>query len=58
MWFSPLFIHLIYLIYVSTISLSSDTPEEVIGSNYKWLWATIVGAGNWTHDLWKSNQYS
>ena len=26
-----------YLFYVSTLSLSSDTPEEGIGSHYRWL---------------------
>jgi hypothetical protein len=29
-----LFIH---LMYVSTLSLSSDTPEKGIGSHYRWL---------------------
>jgi hypothetical protein len=27
--------------YVSTLSLSSDTPEEAVRSHYKWLWATM-----------------
>jgi hypothetical protein len=27
--------------YVSTLSLSSDTPEEGIRSYYRWLWATV-----------------
>jgi hypothetical protein len=31
----------IYLIYVSILSLSSDTPEEGIGAHYRWLWATM-----------------
>ena len=26
--------------YVSTLLLSSDAPEEGIGSHYRWLWAT------------------
>jgi hypothetical protein len=26
-----------YFIYMSTLSLSSDTPEEGIGSHYRWL---------------------
>jgi hypothetical protein len=26
--------------YISTLLLSSDTPEEDIGSHYRWLWAT------------------
>jgi hypothetical protein len=37
-------------IYLSTLPLSSDTPEECIRSHYRWLWATMV-AGNWTQDL-------
>jgi len=38
--FSPLslsFKGFIYFMYVSTLSLSSDTPEEGIGSHYRWL---------------------
>jgi len=31
----------IYFMYVSTPSLSSDTPEEGIGSHYRRLWATM-----------------
>ena len=31
----------IYLFYTSALSLSSDTPEEGIGSQYRWLWATM-----------------
>jgi len=27
--------------YVSALSLSSDTPDEDIGSLYRWLWATM-----------------
>jgi hypothetical protein len=27
----------IYFMYVSTLSMSSDTPEEGIGSCYRWL---------------------
>jgi len=27
--------------YVSTLQLSSDTPEEGIRSHYRWLWATL-----------------
>jgi hypothetical protein len=30
-------VYFIYLIYVSTLSLSSDTPEEGAGSHYRWL---------------------
>jgi hypothetical protein len=29
------------LVYISTVSLSSDTPEEGIGSHDRWLWATM-----------------
>jgi hypothetical protein len=31
----------IYFLYMSTLLLSSDTPEEGIGSRYIWLWATM-----------------
>jgi hypothetical protein len=31
----------IYLFYMSTLSLPSDTPEEGIRSHYRWLWATM-----------------
>jgi hypothetical protein len=31
----------IYLLYVSTLSLSSDTPEEGVRFRYRWLWATM-----------------
>jgi hypothetical protein len=27
--------------YLSTLSLSSDTPEEGIRPHYRWLWATM-----------------
>ena len=30
----------IYFTYVSTLLLSSDTPDEGVGSHYRWLWAT------------------
>jgi uncharacterized membrane protein YecN with MAPEG domain len=30
-----------YFIYMSTLSLSSETPEEGILSHYRWLWATM-----------------
>jgi hypothetical protein len=33
-------IFLKYSMYVSTLSLSSDTPEEGIRSHYRWLRAT------------------
>jgi hypothetical protein len=29
------------LLYVSTLLLSSDAPEEGIRSHYEWLWATM-----------------
>jgi hypothetical protein len=31
----------IYLLYISTLSLSSDTPEEGVRFCYGWLWATM-----------------
>jgi hypothetical protein len=31
----------IYLLYVSTLWLSSDTPEQGIRSHYGWWWATM-----------------
>jgi hypothetical protein len=31
----------IYLMHMSTLSLSSDTPEEGVRSHYRWLWATM-----------------
>jgi hypothetical protein len=43
--------------YVSILSLSSDTPEEGITSYYMVV-SHHVFAGNWTQDLWKSNQCS
>jgi len=40
--FQPQFFKIfIYSIYVSTLSLSLDRPEEGIGSHYRWLWATM-----------------
>jgi hypothetical protein len=42
--FSTLFFKRItftYLFYMSTLSLSSDTPEEGIGSHYRWLWVIM-----------------
>jgi hypothetical protein len=29
---------MIYFMYMSTLSLSSVTPEESIRSRYRWLW--------------------
>jgi hypothetical protein len=34
-----IFLIFIYLLYVSTLQLSSDTPEESIRFRYRWLWA-------------------
>jgi hypothetical protein len=31
----------LYLFYVSTLLMSSDTPEKGIRSYYRWLWATM-----------------
>lgn len=31
----------IHFMYVNTLSLSSDTPEEGTVSHYRWLWATM-----------------
>ena len=35
------FLRFIYLLYVSTLLLSSDTPEEGVRTHYGWLWATM-----------------
>ena len=35
----------IYLMYVSTLSVSSDTPEMGIGSHYRWLWGSMCLLG-------------
>jgi hypothetical protein len=35
------FLRLIYFMYVNTLSLSSDTPEEGIRFCYRWLWAIM-----------------
>ena len=48
----------IYFMYVSTLSLSSDTPEEGIRSPLQMVVSHSVVAGNWTQDLWKSSQWS
>jgi hypothetical protein len=37
LFFFFFFKRIIYCIYVSTLQLSSDTPEEAIGSHYRWL---------------------
>jgi hypothetical protein len=51
-------IYLFNFMYVSTLSLSSDTPVESIGSPLQMLVSHHVIAGNWTQDLWKSSQCS
>ena len=35
-----IFKRFIYFMFMSTLSFSSDTQEEGIKSNYRWLWAT------------------
>lgn len=47
----------IYLTYKSTLSLSSDTPEEGISSHYRWS-SNREATENWTQNLGKSTQYS
>jgi hypothetical protein len=44
--------------YVSTLSLSSDTPEEGIGLPLQMILHHHVVAGNWTRDLCKNSQGS
>jgi hypothetical protein len=36
-FFFLFFFKIIYFIYMSTLHLSSDTPEDGIGSHYRWL---------------------
>jgi hypothetical protein len=48
----------IYLMYVSTLPLSSDTPEKKHQSSLQMVVNHHVVAENWTQDLWKSSQYS
>jgi hypothetical protein len=36
-----IYLFIIYLLYMSPLSLSSDTPGEGIRSHYRWLWATM-----------------
>jgi hypothetical protein len=31
------------VVYVGTLWMSSDAPEEGMGSHYRWLWATPYG---------------
>ena len=40
--------------YVSTLLLSSDTPEEDIGPHYRWLWAIMWLLGRATSTLLKA----
>jgi hypothetical protein len=42
--------------YVGTLLLSSDTPEEGIVSSLQMVVRHHVVAGNWTQDLWKSSR--
>ena len=44
--------------YMSTSSMSSDTPEEGINIPLQMVVSHHVVAGNWTQDLWKSSQCS
>jgi hypothetical protein len=37
--------------YVSTLSISLDTPEEIIGSQIQMAVSHYVLAGNWTQDF-------
>jgi hypothetical protein len=48
----------IYLMYVSTLLLSSDTPEVGIWIPLQMVMSHHVVAGTWTQDLWKSSQCS
>jgi hypothetical protein len=41
----PPFKRFIYLLYVSTLQLSSDTPKEGVRFYYGWLWATMWRLG-------------
>ena len=40
--------------YVNILPLSSDTPEEGIGSHYRWLWATMWLLGIELRTLWRA----
>jgi hypothetical protein len=40
-FFNFYFYLFIFFIYMNTLELSSDTPEEGIRSHYRWLWATM-----------------
>ena len=42
--------------YMGTLLLSSDTPEEGIWSPLQIVVSHYVVAGNWTQDLFKSSQ--
>jgi hypothetical protein len=39
-FFKDLFIYIFY-VYMSILSLSLDTQEKGIRSNYRWLWTTM-----------------
>jgi hypothetical protein len=52
------FIYLFIFMYLSTLLLSSDTPQGGISSHSRWLWATMWLPGMWTQVLWKSSQCS
>jgi hypothetical protein len=45
-----------YIMYMITLSLSPDTPEEGIGSLLQMVVSHHVVAGIRTQDLWKSSQ--
>jgi len=52
-WEESFFPFIFIFMYMSTLSLFSDTPEESIRYHYRWLRATIRLMGN-KQDLWKS----
>jgi hypothetical protein len=41
LWLIVVVLKIYLFCYMSTLSLSSDTPEEGIRSHYIWLWATM-----------------
>jgi hypothetical protein len=44
----------IYFMYVSALSLSSDTSEEGVRSHYRWLWATMWLLGIELRTSWRT----
>ena len=44
----------IYLLYVSPLQLSSDTPEKGVRSHHRWLWATMWLLGFELGTFWRS----